>query len=166
MRAIRSAIAAIVIAAGFILPLHIVTATPITSAAVAAAKVAPVVSRVQTAQQKRYSAMRFALSKKGGWYLYGGNGPTRYDCSGLVVAAYNHVGVSLPRTTYGMLGSSKLIRIPRSQAKWGNLVFFSSGHVEMVSSAYRYAYGAHHSGTRIGYRHYYGSPTFYKVRGT
>jgi len=119
----------------------------------------------QKAVPKRYVAMRFAISKRGGWYLYGGNGPRNYDCSGLVMAAYNHAGISLPRTTTGMLGSSKLHRIPRSQAHWGDLVFFGSGHVELVSSAYRWSFGAHHTGTTIGYRHYYGSPTFYHVRG-
>lgn len=119
----------------------------------------------QKAVPKRYTAMRFAISKRGGWYLWGGNGPRNYDCSGLVMAAYKHAGISLPRTTTGMLSSSKLIRIPRSQARWGMLVFFGSGHVELVSSAYRYSFGAHHSGTQIGYRAFYGHPTFYRVRG-
>jgi cell wall-associated NlpC family hydrolase len=119
-----------------------------------------------SATPKRHIAMRYALSKKGGWYRYGGNGPSSYDCSGLVVAAYRRAGVTLPRTTYSMQSSRKLRRISRSNASWGDIVFLSAGHVELVSSAYRYTFGAHKSGTRIGYRHYYASggyPRFFRV---
>lgn len=124
---------------------------------------APTLSK---AVQTRYSAMRWALSQKGKPYIWGGVGPSGFDCSGLVYKAYAHVGIALPRVTTDMLRSSKLIRISRKDARWGNLVFFGTGHVELVSSAYRWSFGAHHSGTKIGYRHYYGTPTFYKVRGT
>jgi cell wall-associated NlpC family hydrolase len=126
----------------------------------------PTVAKLSLALQRRYGAMHFALSKRGGWYVWGGNGPKNYDCSGLVVAAYNHVHISLPRTTQSMLRSGKLIRVSQKNARWGDIVFWGDYHVEMVSSPYRYSFGAHHTGVRIGYRHYYGHPTFYKVRGT
>ena len=32
-------------------------------------------------------------------YIWGGTGPSGYDCSGLVQAAYAQAGISLPRTT-------------------------------------------------------------------
>ena len=184
MRILRSSIAIVVIVAGFLLPIQTVeiaqasapvstsSITPVVEVAALAAPqmvnlpAMPKVATLSLATQRRYGAMRFALSKKGGWYLWGGNGPSNYDCSGLVVAAYKHVGIYLPRTTGGMFGSSKLIRIPRSQARWGNVVMWGSYHIEMVSSAYRYSFGAHHTGVRIGYRHYWGSPKFYKIRGT
>lgn len=124
---------------------------------------APTLSK---AVRTRYNAMRWALSQKGKPYIWGGVGPSGFDCSGLVYKAYAHVGITIPRVTTSMLRSSKLIRISRKNARWGNLVFFGTGHVELVSSAYRYSFGAHHSGTNIGYRHYYGTPTFYKIRGT
>jgi hypothetical protein len=46
-------------------------------------------------------------------YEYGGTGPSGYDCSGLVMEAYRHAGISLPRTTYEMLRSWHLVRVSR-----------------------------------------------------
>ncbi len=39
----------------------------------------------------------------GSWYLWGGTGPTRFDCSGLGFAAYRKAGVTIPRNTYGQI---------------------------------------------------------------
>lgn len=41
--------------------------------------------------------LAFAQGKVGGPYVMGGNGPTAYDCSGLVLAAAASIGVKLPR---------------------------------------------------------------------
>ena len=81
---------------------------------------------------RRQDAMAWALRRIGCAYNYGGTGPCRYgyDCSGLVVAAYAHVGIRLPRTTYAMLASHKL-EVVRDHFKPGNLVFFGSGHVTL-----------------------------------
>jgi peptidoglycan DL-endopeptidase CwlO len=43
-------------------------------------------------------ALSFARSRLGDPYVWGGTGPTEFDCSGLVQWAYAHAGVSLPRT--------------------------------------------------------------------
>jgi cell wall-associated NlpC family hydrolase len=53
-------------------------------------------------------AFRWAKTQAGKPYIYGGTGPKGYDCSGLVYAAYKRAGFTLPRTTEGMLTSSKL----------------------------------------------------------
>ncbi|WP_262391497.1 bifunctional lysozyme/C40 family peptidase [Nocardiopsis sp. CNR-923] len=45
-------------------------------------------------------AIEFARSKIGLPYVWGGVGPNGYDCSGLVMAAWNSVGVQIPRTTF------------------------------------------------------------------
>jgi cell wall-associated NlpC family hydrolase len=66
-------------------------------------------------------------------YVWGGTGPCHthgFDCSGLVVAAYAHVGMWLPRTTSGMLASPMLKRV-YSDPEPGNLVFFGDGHVTL-----------------------------------
>lgn len=92
----------------------------------------------------------------GCWYAWGGTGPcgSGYDCSGLVWAAVLHAdGIVLPRDTYGMLaGSPHLYWIPLSQARRGDLLFFGSGHVEIDTVWYHVSFGAHHSGTQVGWR--------------
>jgi len=44
------------------------------------------------------AVLAFARAQIGDPYLWGGNGPDRWDCSGLTVAAFRQVGVALPRT--------------------------------------------------------------------
>src|SRR5215475_11745640 len=56
---------------------------------------------------RRLRAYYWARSQTGHPYVWGGTGPG-YDCSGLVMMAYRHAGVRLPRTTSGMLASSLL----------------------------------------------------------
>jgi cell wall-associated NlpC family hydrolase len=74
-------------------------------------------------------AVAFAYSKLGTWYLWGGTGP-RYDCSGLVQAAWAAGGVSIPRVTYAQWAA--LPHISKAQLQPGDLVFFNGeGHVSM-----------------------------------
>jgi len=92
-------------------------------------------------------AYQFAVGQAGKPFQWGADGPAAFDCSGLVYAAYLHAGVVLPRDTYGMAGSRDLVRITRSQARQGDLVFFGPAsapdHVALVDagdvvfSAYR-----------------------------
>jgi cell wall-associated NlpC family hydrolase len=67
----------------------------------------------------------FALSKVGGPYVYGGNGPVGYDCSGLTRAAYLQVGISLPRTSGGQYGVGR--PVSTSALLPGDLLFYYSG---------------------------------------
>jgi cell wall-associated NlpC family hydrolase len=110
---------------------------------------------------KRILAIRYAEHRAGHWYCWGGTGPSCYDCSGLVMKAYRHAGINLPRTTYGMLHSSHLRRVAKRDRKRGDLAFYGSGHVELVTN--RGTFGALQTGTRIGWHHPSGwwHPTMY-----
>lgn len=118
---------------------------------------------------KRYTAMHFALAQMGKWYRYGGTGPSSYDCSGLVIKAYQHAGISLPRTADQQYHSSKIQHISAGVAHWGDLIFWTSGghayHVEFMTSKRHLSFGAHHSGTRISYRGFSGTVHYAHVRG-
>ena len=85
---------------------------------------------------RRQDAMAWAMRQIGCPYVFGGAGPCHthgFDCSGLVVAAYAHVGMGLPRTTYGML-ASPMLKPVYSDPEPGSLVFFGSGHVALYFS--------------------------------
>jgi len=105
-----------------------------------------------------------AETQAGCWYAYGGAGPCRagYDCSGTVYWAARQLGITMPRTTYGMLaGSAHLYRIPLSQARRGDLMFYGSGHVEIMTAWPDTTYGAQQTGTRLGWHRWgpYWQPT-------
>lgn len=70
-------------------------------------------------------AANYALSKVGGPYVYGGTGPTGFDCSGLTGAAWRAAGVSLPRTSQGQWGVGVPVSV--SELQPGDLVFYYSG---------------------------------------
>lgn len=115
----------------------------------------------------RVIAYDYAVAQRGKWYCWGGTGPSCYDCSGLVWAAYRHVHIFLARTTYGMLQSGQLIRISASQARRGDLAFYGPGHVELVDFP-SVMFGAETTGTRIGWTRsnpYWHPTAYYRVRG-
>ncbi len=119
-------------------------------------------------QPLRYLAYEYALKQHGKWYCWGGTGPSCYDCSGLVYAAYGNIHIWLGRTTYDMLRSGRLVRVSHAQARRGDLAFFGTGHVELVDRA-NITFGAHESGTRIGWawsNSYWHPTAYYHVNGT
>ncbi len=86
----------------------------------------------------------------GHWYVYGGTGPAGYDCSGLVsTAILRATGIWVGRTTYEMLASPRLVRVPVAGAPRGALMFYGSGHVELNTAWPHTTFGAQQSGTRI-----------------
>jgi cell wall-associated NlpC family hydrolase len=75
-------------------------------------------------------AVAFAYAQLGKPYEWGATGPSSYDCSGLVQAAWAAAGVAIPRTTYE--DWDDLAHIPVSQMVPGDLIIFDGeGHVGM-----------------------------------
>jgi cell wall-associated NlpC family hydrolase len=83
------------------------------------------------------SAVSAARSAIGTPYSYGGSSPGGFDCSGLVVWAFQKAGVSLPRTSFAQFGSGSAV--DRSNIQAGDLVFFNANgpgasHVGIATS--------------------------------
>ncbi|MDR1265915.1 MAG: SH3 domain-containing protein [Propionibacteriaceae bacterium] len=76
------------------------------------------------ADNRAQGAVDFARSKVGGPYVWGGNGPLGYDCSGLVKAAYASVGVNLPRVADAQAAYGYPVN--RADVQVGDLVFYYS----------------------------------------
>jgi cell wall-associated NlpC family hydrolase len=68
-------------------------------------------------------AIAFAYSKLGTPYLWGGNGPGGFDCSGLTKAAYASVGVTIARVANEQWYDGP--HVPKDQLQPGDLVFFA-----------------------------------------
>ena len=64
----------------------------------------------------------YALSFKGYPYVYGGNGPNSFDCSGFVLYVYKHFGYSFTRRASTQYNDG--IKVGRYELLPGDLVFF------------------------------------------
>ncbi|MEU6557499.1 NlpC/P60 family protein [Streptomyces sp. NPDC046915] len=79
------------------------------------------------------AAVAAARSALGRPYVWGANGPSGFDCSGLMQWSYAQAGVHLPRTSQEQRYAGR--QIPLSQARPGDLVVYRSdaGHVAMYA---------------------------------
>ena len=76
-----------------------------------------------TASGTRQQIIDYAAKFLGCKYVYGGNTPSGFDCSGYVKYVFKHFGVELTRTSANQYANS--VRIKKSELKIGDLVFFS-----------------------------------------
>lgn len=76
------------------------------------------------------AAVQYALSKVGNRYVAAAAGPSAFDCSGLTMTAWRQAGISLPHYSYSQWNSTR--RIPLSEARPGDLVFYFGGNVHHV----------------------------------
>lgn len=97
------------------------------------------------------SIVQYATAQVGKPYVYGGDGPEGYDCSGLCFEAYKSVGISIPRTTFVQILSGQ--GVPVSQAQPADLLFPNVGHVVMCIGGGQ-CVEARHTGTLIWTRPY------------
>ncbi|WP_371480576.1 C40 family peptidase [Kitasatospora sp. NBC_00315] len=84
-------------------------------------------------------AVDYALAQLGKPYVWGGNGPAGFDCSGLVQQAYRQSGIALPRVANDQYAATT--PISAGELRRGDLLFWSdSGR----------ASGIHHVGIYLG----------------
>lgn len=100
-------------------------------------------------------AVAYAVGKiSSAAYKYGGNGPVRFDCSGLTSQAWLHAGVRIPRTAAGQLRG--LPRVSLGSLRPGDLVVYSfssyADHVAMyVGNGRVVDTASHHPNGGVGY---------------
>ncbi|WP_053671950.1 C40 family peptidase [Streptomyces sp. NRRL B-1140] len=83
------------------------------------------------ASERGSAAVAAARSALGKPYVWGANGPTGFDCSGLMQWSYAQAGVALPRTSQGQRYAGR--QVPLSEARPGDLVLYrgDASHVGM-----------------------------------
>ncbi len=93
-------------------------------------------------------ALKYALKQIGDRYVFGADGLTTWDCSGLTMRAFQTAGVSLPHSSAAQFRYGKLIS--RSNLKPGDLVFFGSpiSHVGIYLGGNKMVH-APRSGSRV-----------------
>lgn len=69
-------------------------------------------------------ALKYALKQIGDRYVFGADGMTTWDCSGLTMRAFQSAGVSLPHSSAAQYRYGK--SVSRSNLRAGDLVFFGS----------------------------------------
>jgi cell wall-associated NlpC family hydrolase len=95
-----------------------------------AAAVGPSGAAAADAAPAALIAVRYALAQVGTPYVWGGDGPGGFDCSGLVQAAYQSAGVSLPRVAQAQYDAGPPVAADEPLAP-GDLVFFGTATTDV-----------------------------------
>ncbi|MFC0507528.1 C40 family peptidase [Micromonospora costi] len=83
-----------------------------------------------SAHPRALAAVRYALDQLGDPYLWAAEGPNRFDCSGLMWAAYRSKGADyfdLPRVSRDQYYATRSRTVDRTALLPGDLLFFASG---------------------------------------
>ncbi|MET0189811.1 MAG: C40 family peptidase [Pseudonocardia sediminis] len=70
------------------------------------------------------TAISFALKEVGKPYVWGATGPDSYDCSGLMLRAFQAAGLTLPRVSQDQYNAGA--HVPVKQAQAGDLLFYAT----------------------------------------
>ncbi|MET7620311.1 NlpC/P60 family protein [Streptomyces sp. NPDC005408] len=91
----------------------------------------PGLSGLAPASSRAGAAVMAARSVVGRPYVWGANGPSGFDCSGLTQWSYAQAGVGLPRTSQAQRYAGR--QVPLSEARPGDLVAYRSdaSHIGM-----------------------------------
>ncbi|MEV6396381.1 NlpC/P60 family protein [Streptomyces sp. NPDC051907] len=92
---------------------------------------APELSDQAPSSARAAAAAAAARSAVGKPYVWGANGPSAFDCSGLTQWSYAQAGVALPRTSQAQRNAGR--QVPLSQARPGDLVTYrgDASHIGM-----------------------------------
>lgn len=84
-------------------------------------------TRKQRINRRVLAARDTAMRQRGDAYQWGGTGPHRFDCSGLIYFSYRRAGFEVPRTSSSQAGHTR--RVSKRAMRPGDLMFFhgSSG---------------------------------------
>jgi hypothetical protein len=117
-------------------------------------------------------AIKFAMAQLGEPYLWGGTGPDRWDCSGLMLRAFQAAGIRLPRVSRDQARAG--VGVPGLGAALpGDMVFYGSPvhHVGMYLGRGPQGPCPPHRRRRVGERgrhcpraHPYGRPALWPAR--
>lgn len=77
------------------------------------------------------AAVIFALDQRGKPYVYGATGPGSYDCSGLMLSAWAHAGITISRTTQTQINDGSATT--ESSLRPGDLVLVPGGGGSLAS---------------------------------
>ena len=77
------------------------------------------------ADPRAIQALQFALSQRGKPYVWSTEGPSTYDCSGLMYRAYHNVGFPLVRVSRDQYWQTRNKVVDRYSLLPGDLLFFS-----------------------------------------
>jgi peptidoglycan DL-endopeptidase CwlO len=70
------------------------------------------------------AAIDFAMAQLGDMYLWGATGPSRWDCSGLTMGAWEAAGVQLPH--YSVAQYEQIQHIDEDELRPGDLIFWAT----------------------------------------
>lgn len=82
-------------------------------------------ARAVTVPRINKKVVREAKTHLGQRYVWGAEGPKKFDCSGLVMYSYHKAGYSTPRIAEDQFAAARVI--PASRAVAGDLVFYHDG---------------------------------------
>lgn len=108
-------------------------------------------------------AVRAAMAEVGSSYVWGAEGPSSFDCSGLVQYAFEQAGISLPRTSRAQAGAG--YAVSRADLQVGDLVFYYSpiSHVGIYIGNGQIVQSANDSlGVLVSRIDWAGEPTAYR----
>jgi peptidoglycan DL-endopeptidase CwlO len=92
-------------------------------------------------------AVAYAYAQLGKPYQWGATGPASFDCSGLVMEAWLHAGVQIPRTTFAQWAG--LVHVPFSSLRPGDLLLFNGLEHVGIYVGHGFLIDAPHSGADV-----------------